>query len=231
MKILEDKNQLEHYIKKYEMDNLFQIDIKEHMQLISFDEGENILRKGERIEYFYFLVEGKIKVYTIVENGRVLLFHFYEPLNIIGDAEFFEDDITRCNIQAITETICIAIPLSIIKDKTYNDINFIRFLCKKLSEKFLNYTIFSSVNILYPLENRLASYILAMSLEIKDSYETIIYIDKLTEIADLLGASYRHLLRTIKKLVDKNIIKKEEDSIIILDKKRLQELAKEPYKS
>ncbi|WP_315118654.1 cyclic nucleotide-binding domain-containing protein [uncultured Clostridium sp.] len=231
MKILNDKSQLEYYIKKYELNNIFQINMKKHMQLISFDEGENILRKGEKIEYFYFLVEGKIKVYTIVENGRVLLFHFYEPLNIIGDAEFFEDNITKCNIQAITDTICIAVPLNIIKDKTYNDIKFIRFLGKKLSEKFLDYTIFSSVNILYPLENRLASYILAMCSEREDNYGEAIYIDKLKEIADLLGTSYRHLLRTIKKLSDKNIIRKEEKSIVILDFKRLQELAKEPYKA
>ncbi len=52
---------------------------------------------------------------------------------------------------------------------------------------------------------------------------------KLTEIAELLGTSYRHLIRVINKLCDKEIIKKEKNALKIINRAALEELAGDLY--
>ena len=78
--------------------------------------------------------------------------------------------------------------------------------------------------MLYPLENRLASYILATyTNEYSNSTEN------LTQISEFLGSSYRHLLRVLNKLESEGIIKRNNKKLIILDKDRLEELAGDLY--
>ena len=52
-----------------------------------FKKGEYICNENEKMEYLFFLVEGKGKVYVILKNGKSLLLSFCYPLTVIGDIE------------------------------------------------------------------------------------------------------------------------------------------------
>ncbi|WP_109606267.1 helix-turn-helix domain-containing protein [Oceanotoga teriensis] len=52
----------------------------------------------------------------------------------------------------------------------------------------------------------------------------------MTELADLLGTSYRHLNRVIKKLSEIGVIKREDNFIKIIDRVYLEGLAGDIYK-
>ena len=93
-----------------------------------------------------------------------------------------------------------------------------------MSLKLSSASLSSSVNMLYPLENRLASYILATYTN-EDSNST----ENLTQISEFLRSNYRHLLRVLNKLESENIIKINNKKLIILDKDRLKELAGDLY--
>ena len=73
-------------------------------------------------------------------------------------------------------------------------------------------------NRIFPLENKLASYLLAMNSN------NIIMIDNYSNLADLLGTSYRHLNRVLNKLVEKGIILKDKNEIKILNKEELENI-------
>ena len=90
--------------------------------------------------------------------------------------------------------------------------------------KLASLSVSNSVNILYPLENRLASYILA-SYTNEDSNNT----ENLTQIAEFLGTSYRHLLRVVKEFELEKIIKRYNKKLVILDKDKLEDLAGDLY--
>ncbi|MCY6369487.1 cyclic nucleotide-binding domain-containing protein [Clostridium ganghwense] len=227
---INDENKLEYYIEKYNIEDIFEKDMKEYMELILFNKNDHICRSNEKLDYFYFLVEGKAKVYTLLKNGRSLLLQFYKPLKVIGDLEFIEGDITSSNIQVVENTLCIGIAMDNLRENAINDTKFLKYICKSLGRKLEKISKSSSINLLYPLENRLASYILAITPNRDNSSNTDgIFTYKLTEMADLLGTSYRHLTRTINKLCNQKIIKKEKDSIIILNRDLLEELACDIY--
>ena len=183
------------------------------------------------MEYLFFLVKGKGKVYVILKNGKSLLLSFCYPLTVIGDIEIVNNCDTSSNIQALEDSYCIALPLNIVREKLLKDAKFLRYVCDSLGRKLQSSSNNKSINLLYPLENRLASYILAAKEEIiVDNKKAYIFNEKLTELAELLGTSYRHLLRTINALINKGVISKENGYYKILDKKLLKTLSVGVYK-
>ena len=86
----------------------------------------------------------------------------------------------------------------------------------------------STINLLYPLENRVASYII--SIGVKEDSKDFKFDETLTIISEFLGASYRHLQRTLNKLVDKKILSREKDLYIVLDYEKLKKLSADIYR-
>jgi CRP-like cAMP-binding protein len=220
---------VDYYIEKYKLDIIKYGDLRKYTKLFIFNKNEYIYQMDEEIDYFYFFVSGKAKVFTIVENGRSLLLRFYKPLMVIGDLEFANSNhnYASTSIMALNEVHCIGIPIKILEKEYENDIEFLKFVNNSLAEKLADLSIASSLNLLYPLENRLASYFVYLDNENSNEF---IVIDKLTDIAELLGSSYRHLLRVMKKFQNEKLIIKNKNNVKIINNKILKQLAGDLYK-
>ena len=94
---LNDKSKLNHYIDKFSIDEIFTKNVKDKMELHYFKKGSHICVKGETLDYFYFFVKGRAKVYISTPNGKSLLIRFYSPLQVIGDVEITHDETADCN--------------------------------------------------------------------------------------------------------------------------------------
>jgi cAMP-binding proteins - catabolite gene activator and regulatory subunit of cAMP-dependent protein kinases len=231
MKKICDFETVSKYVEKYNINEIFSKDIKPYVELFLYKKGEHICREGEYTNYLFFLVKGKAKVYSSLSNGKTLLLCFYNSGKIIGDVEFMKLEPANSNIQVIEDSYCIAISMQKVREYLLEDAKFLRFMCESLSQKLSRLSKNSSINLLYPLENRLASYILATgtSAEI-NGIKVLIFDENLTEIAKLLGTSYRHLLRTLKSFCQKGIIKKKNSYFEIIDSNKLIKLAADLYK-
>ncbi|WKL04319.1 helix-turn-helix domain-containing protein [Paenibacillus amylolyticus] len=75
--------------------------------------------------------------------------------------------------------------------------------------------------MLYPVESRFASYLLSTMGQDESSSEEI-QTSKLTELADMLGTSYRHLNRVVQDLCNRNIIHKVQRKLVICDLEQLR---------
>lgn len=235
---IDDKKKLSMYIKKHAIDEIFSADMSGFMQLVMFKRGEYICRDQDKLDYLYFFVKGKAKVYTLLTNGKALLLTFYQDFKVLGDLEILKNETVTTNVQVIEDAYCIAIPVKAVREHLMHDPVFLTFLCNSLSEKLQRCTKNSSINLLYPLEIRLSSYILAMGIKKEDDELYCVLNENLTEIAELLGSSYRHLLRTINLLIEKGAIRKiyKDDSgsgsseFQIADPKKLKLLATDLYR-
>lgn len=224
---LNNNSKLNYYINKYNIDDIFSIDMINFMELHKFKKNEHICLSGDELDYLYFFVDGKAKVYISAPNGKSLLIRFYSPIQIIGDTEILNKTSIDCNIQAMEECLCLAIPRSVIEDIALKDAKFLAYTCRQLAFKLSSASLSSSINMLYPLENRLASYIIA-TYPLHDEYYDG-NSDSLTHVSELLGTSYRHLLRVLDKFCAEKIIKKDGKDITILDLEKLENLAGELY--
>jgi CRP/FNR family transcriptional regulator, putaive post-exponential-phase nitrogen-starvation regulator len=201
-----------------------------YMELILFNKNEHICKASEKMNYLFFFVEGKAKVYTLLSNGKSLLLCFNKPFKVIGDVEFIHYKTADSDVQVIEDSYCVGIPLKDIRKYVIDDPKFLRFMCDCLGEKLTRLSKYSSINLLYPLDNRLSSYIVAISSsEQNEGENNIIFDGNLREISELLGTSYRHLLRTLNKLCNQGAIKKNNNHYEILNINILEDLAGELY--
>ncbi len=232
MEKINDKKLLDKYIAEFNMDQLFTRDMKPYMELFFYKKNEFIVRDSEKMVYLFFLVNGKTKVFTTLSNGKSLLLCFYQEFKVLGDLEITGSPNAVTNIQVIEDTTCIGLSLEKVKVLLLEDAKFLRFICGSLGDKLYRCSKNSSINLLYSLENRLASYIYTTGERIKDSggKTKIIFKENMTEIAELLGTSYRHLLRTLNGLCLMGVLIKENDRYEVLDDKILIQLSADLYR-
>ena len=226
MKRVFDSKLLMSYIKKYNIEIIFDDEILKYAQLHFYESQEYILESGDALEYYYLLVDGKIKIYYSFENGKSMTLKFYKDFNTIGDLEVLKGIPILCDIDAVEDTFLIAIPSTIVREKYFDNVKLLYHLVDSLSEKLYATINNSSYNFVYPLINRVASY-LVENLTTDKNY--IILNSSYLDIAQFLGTTYRHLNRTLKEMESKSIIKCVDKKIYILDINKLRELSKNIY--
>lgn len=237
MNRINNREKLMNHIAKYNMADIFTEDMTQWMELIIYKKNEFLVKEGEDIPYLLFLVEGKAKVFTSLSNGKSLLLCFYQGFRVLGDIEVVDRVKAVTNVQAIEESCCIGISYRNARKYLLEDAKFLRYVCSSLGGKLNRCSNNSSINLLYPLEKRLASYIyttgerveLQRSIDNQSPKPMIRFDENLTEIAELLGTSYRHLLRTLAELCDRNILKKAGSSYLVIEENTLRELSAELY--
>lgn len=230
MKKIFDDNLLNYYCNKYLLTSYLNSNLINFLEIHYFNKNEFICKLNDTLPYMYFLVEGKSKVTSLVSSGKSLLICFNMPLSVIGDIELIENSHAVCNVQALESCTCLALPLNKIKEFAYDDPIFLRFVISSLQKKLKRNSSYMNINILYPIENRFASYLVS-SLPSNTDTETYIDIDGINNLSELLGSSYRHLNRVIKKLSDEKIIEKNKNKIKILNLQKLTLLAHDIYKN
>lgn len=230
MKRIEDSFIIENCYNELNKQRIFMNDMKNEMRLLKFDKHEYLSREDEDLEYLLFFIQGKAKVFKTLPNGRNLFLAFYKPFRVIGDIEIVKNQSATGTIQALSTCYCLAIPMEKAILELIKDRKFLKFTCESLAEKLSAVSMNSSINLLYPLENRLASYI-NESLAYGENEESL-YIDfdeNLVNIAELLGSSYRHLLRTFNTLCKKGVLEREDGKYKIINATLLKDLAGDLY--
>ena len=154
MKKIEDPFIIEKYYNELNMQRIFIDDMKKYMKLLKFDKHEYLSREDENLEYLLFFIQGKSKVFKTLPNGRNLLLAFYKPFRVIGDIEIVKNQSATGTIQALSTCYCLAIPMDKARKELTKDRKFLKFTCESLAEKLAAVSMNSSINLLYPLENR-----------------------------------------------------------------------------
>ena len=226
MQIVVDNMMLERYLKQYGLDAIFTPDVISRMTLCCFEKGEFICTSAAELRTMYFLVAGKTKITSFLENGKSLLFRFNKPLSVVGEVEFLNQFPAGCNVESVTATRLIAARFEDLNRFAYDNPQFLRFIIRNLSDKLYRSSISASINLLYPLEKRLASYLLSIGSDENNlPCGNDIMALKMTEIASFLGASYRHLNRVIGSLIAQRVLAKENGVLKIVDFQKLKELS------
>ncbi|HHV12119.1 MAG TPA: cyclic nucleotide-binding domain-containing protein [Clostridiales bacterium] len=235
MKVYLNQVQLDQYIKSYRIADYFSdFDyFYKYLKLVRFSKNDVVYKDKETLDYIYFFLSGKLKVCNNLSNGKSLLLCFFEGFEILGDLELYQIASPSNSITVIKESYCVAIPVKDerVKGALLKDVKFLNFLSFSLAKKLVTISEVSSANILCTLQNRLAKYIYYLSEKNTDKSSAYnrVFRENLTETAELLGTSYRHLLRILQQYVQEGILEKREDCYVIKDIGRLKLLSSDSY--
>ncbi|WP_410768906.1 Crp/Fnr family transcriptional regulator [Fontibacillus sp. BL9] len=226
MKEMKDEELLNSYLRTFQLDSVFREPLKSHLTLYGFDVGEFICSQGEPSEVFYVLVKGKIKIYTTSVEGKTLILAFKTPLEVVGDIEYVQNTEIINTVEAVTPVHMIGIPYRWLRQYAKDDVPFLQFLLGIITNKFFIKSNSLSFNLMYPVEVRLASYLLSVSFDEGDSlFHGQLSTASLKDAANLIGVSYRHLNRILLQFCSEGLIERTKSGIIVKNREGLNALA------
>ncbi|PMC36065.1 transcriptional regulator YeiL [Bacillus sp. UMB0899] len=206
------------YMMEHSIAHLFSFPIEEFIEVHEYERDEWMIQEGKRPFYLFYVIEGKAKIYVTHQNGKVSLINFINENDYIGEMELLHEVYYTKGIQASTKTICFAIPFHSCREKLLEDVVFLRELTKFLSMKATKMAAKYSQSLSFPLENRLAEFILQTS-------DDGIYKEKHVTVCEFLGVSYRHLMHVLAQFCQKGYLHKEGRQYRIIQHHSLYELA------
>ena len=185
-----------HYLKINKTLEVFSEIDTAYFQLNHFEKGELICNIDDEMDRLYFVVKGKVKVYTITPEGKKLILRFINPLAIVGDIELIQNSKAHNVVEACSDVVAISISNTVIRNKLLHDPIFMKFLLENIANTLKISTRFTALNLLYPVEVRVASYLLSISTDSNGNmYKGDLDATSVTSIADFIGVSYRHVIR------------------------------------
>lgn len=217
---IDDEGLRNQYLRRYPVQQLFSAPVKALLEVHVFKKGEYVCEELMPPQRLYFLVKGRVKLYMIHLDGNVSLAQYYEPGDILGELGFLGIRNESQSIQAVEDSVCLALSFKEYEELILSDAVFLRNLSKLIAEKMLRGISKLVVTQTYPLENRMAAYLLEKNQEMGDGAWIRL---SLTDLAQYLGVSYRHLSRVIKNFAEAGWIEKERGRLKIKDQGSLKE--------
>lgn len=180
----------------------------------SYEAGQNIFIEGDKSKGIYFVMDGTVKVYKSSKEGKEQILKLIYAGDSFNDVTVFTSDINPASADAVTNIKLYVlsrenmvglifkypeVSLNIIKSMTEK----LRYLTSRIEDLSLKHTQERIAKILLLFEGR------KLSQKI---------------IADIAGTAREVVSRALKDFASKNIIKIDKRDIVILDKKKLEDL-------
>ncbi|MEK5476161.1 cyclic nucleotide-binding domain-containing protein [Paenibacillus sp. FSL R5-0407] len=225
MKEILDMEILNSHLQEFDLEPIFTESLKPHMTLYSYDAGELVCSQGDPSGTLYVLVKGKLKIYTTSAEGRTLVLCFKTPLELVGDIEYVKNTDIVNTVEAVTPVQLIGIPYRQLKKYVNDHAPFLQFLLDIITQKFYIKSNSFSFNLMYPVEVRLASYLLSVSSgESDELLHEQLSTAGLKDAANLIGVSYRHLNRIVYQFCSEGLVERSKGGIIVKNREGLRAL-------
>jgi CRP/FNR family transcriptional regulator len=184
--------------------------------------GELLFSEGERADGFYVVLDGKVKVYKLSNEGKERILHVIHPGGTFAEAAIFGNGLFPAYAEPLLPSRLLFIPregfLALLEGNSRIAINMIvglsRFL-RQFAQQIEELT-FKDV------PSRLARYLLDLA---KGRPTTVELPISKSQLASNLGTVSETFSRTLRKLSDDDLIRVNGKRVEILDVERLEELA------
>lgn len=223
----EQQRELKTYLKGFGLLQVIPEELQPYMSLLRYEAGESVCAQGEIADTLYFLVDGKIKIYTTSSEGKTLVISFKTPLDLIGDIEYIQRCETLNTVEAVTQVQMLAVPYRWLDRFAAQNAVFLRFMLDIITKKFFMKSSSLSFNLLYPAEVRLASYLLSVVDDgTEEAVNSQIKLETLKDAAGMIGVSYRHMNRILSQWSEAGLVERNMYGISLRNWAELKELSK-----
>ncbi len=199
-------------------------DIEKIIVKRSFNKGETIFSDGDDGDGFYFILNGKVKIYKISAEGKEQILHIFGPGEPFGEVPVFSGQSFPANAQAIARTKVLFFPRKAFVKLIADHPSFAMNMLAVLSMRLRQFTIQIESLSLKEVPARLAAYLVYLSKEQNHRDFLTLKISK-GQLASLLGTIPETLSRIFSKMTNDGLIKVNGKNIEILDYEGLKFLA------
>jgi len=193
-----------------------------------------VLSAGEQEDAICFLFEGRLQGVDFTIDGREVGLYFVEPGDFCGELGMFDDGPQPEHVIALTAAMVVFIPLSVLREVTFEHPVLLQALGKRLASRVRQMTRQRSLLGLPNISQRVCCqlwFLLAGDTDSgpkESSSGEVAIVNPPThmEIAIMLSLSRESVSRVFQVLQTRQIVKRDgPGKLIILDAACLQRLA------
>lgn len=181
----------------------------------TWEKGEIICHSNHILDSMYFFTSGRGQAYRPLSNGKNVIYAPYGAGDIAGDVEFIVDLKATGSMVSSNKLSGYRLYKSRITSDIYPDLY--RIISEEVTQKLILSSVENAIRIGYSTEERIAYYCL---------YENDNIVFSMEELAGIIGTTYRHLSRVLKKFSDDGFINVENKKITVINNKELMNISK-----
>ena len=185
--------------------------LKDKFEMRTFQKGEVILNVEDRIDEVFILKNGRLKTYSLSENGNKHLIKIYENGELLGDVEIFTDSSVICYLEGMDDGEIYVIKREHFLQWMEQDFNVSLYIVRQLAQKLINTGMKMQSAVSYPLKYQVLLYIWKYISQYKTNC-----IPKLL-IVEELGSNIRSINRILKQLAEEGVIINQSGKIQVDD--------------
>lgn len=174
--------------------------LNDKFEMRTFQKGEVILNVEDRIDEVFILKNGRLKTYSLSENGNKHLIKIYENGELLGDVEIFTDSSVICYLEGMDDGEIYVIKREHFLQWMEQDFNVSLYIVRQLAQKLINTGMKMQSAVSYPLKYQVLLYIFKYISQYKNNC-----IPKLL-IVEELGSNIRSINRILKQLAEEGMI-------------------------
>ncbi|MFQ6103719.1 MAG: Crp/Fnr family transcriptional regulator [Candidatus Glassbacteria bacterium] len=191
------------------------------------ERGEILFLEGRDVKGFYVLLSGRVKLYKSSADGREQILHLIAPYESFAEASLFSGEHYPATASALAPSKVVFFPkdsfLKLLEKDSRICLNIIASLAKWLRKM----TALAAELSLKNVESRLAAYIIELcrkgGIPLEDGAEVKLEVEK-RELALLIGTVSETLSRTLKRLIERGLIRVDGKVITIIDSEKFSGL-------
>lgn len=219
MKMIEDAAQLQQFLASEPYTKYFGKQYHSETRILKYNVGEIVIQQNQPSAYLHLMIKGRCSIRVDLANGKSVILQTLKAPCLIGEMEVLRD-VSAYHVQALESCKMLSLAVSSCKRLLLNDAHFLRAVCSDIVGKERTESLNLIHSFGFPLENRLAYFIL-------ENRQEDLFLVKKVHIAESLGVSYRHIETVMSSFVKRGILRKEKLRYTIIDKKALEALTLE----
>ncbi|MDH3243527.1 MAG: response regulator [Saprospiraceae bacterium] len=182
-----------------------------------------IFEEGQRANWLYFIVDGKVKCYKTSEYGKELITHIYGSGEFFGYIPLITDSIYTESASALEDVTLLLIPkddfnLLLYQNKDFG-LQFIKMLANQVHEIEEHL-----VNLAYDsVRKKVAKALQALFDKYQEGTQARFSILR-EDLASLAGTAKETVIRTLSDFKDENLIEIDGNDLIISNVDKLKHL-------
>ncbi|MEC5146534.1 response regulator [Chitinophaga sp. 212800010-3] len=199
--------------------------LKEDRNTHLYKKKQNIYAEGNRPEYLYYLISGKVKTYKRNDDGKELIVGLYNSGDFLGYNALLEGGNYQEHAEAMEDSLLALIPHQDFEHLIGSNPEvlgkFIRMLSKEMAEKEQQL-----IGLAYnSLRKKVAEALLMLDKKYNISGDKHFTIDISREnLAAVAGVAKESLIRTLGDFRDERLISVKEGQIAVLSTKKLADM-------
>lgn len=188
-------------------------------EVVEYEKAKVVLKQGVVYNSFFIIVEGKVDIYIMSDNGKRYSQAIYSAGNFIGELEIFDQLPFICSVETLTPVKALKLDRKYFLEWINQDIYFCHHFMKYLSRQFYHLSEKAGKDALYPLKNRICEYLIH---NIKHTKPAKLPIDK-ELLSRQMAVTPRSVNRILRELTRKNILEVKNNKIYVLKTEALKD--------